>query len=126
MIGPKRLLEGDGTELERILLASGRAARPSSPAKWRTLVLFVLMGIGAVSRARAAAVLGAKARAWMVAQWLALGVGTAAVGWVAVQTRVHSPRPPVTEIASPGMPAASKSRVDPPWLNFAVLFTAAW
>jgi hypothetical protein len=118
MIGPKRLLEGDGTELERILLASGRAARPSSLAKWRTLVLFVLMGIGAMSRARAAAVLGAKARAWMVAQWLALGVGTAAVGWVAVQARVHSPRPPVSEIAStPGMPAASRSRVDPPWLE---------
>jgi hypothetical protein len=119
MIGPKRLLEGDGTELERTLLASGRAARPSSPGKWRTLVLFVLMGVGAMSKARAAAVLGAKARAWAIAQWLALGVGTAAVGWAAVQTRVHvSAHPLVSEVASiPGTPAASKSRALPPRLE---------
>jgi len=91
MIHPKRLLEGEGTEIERLLLASGRAARPSPHIKWRTGLLFFLVSIGTVSKAHAVALLGAKVRAWTVAQWLAVGVGTGAAGWVAVQARADVP-----------------------------------
>jgi len=91
MIHPKRLLEGEGTEIERLLLASGRAARPSPHTKWRTGLLFFLVSIGTVSKAHAVALLGAKVRAWTVAQWLAVGVGTGAAGWVAVQARADVP-----------------------------------
>jgi hypothetical protein len=99
MIHPKRLLDGDGTEIERLLLASGRAARPSARAKWRTAILFFLMGIGTVSKAEAVALLGAKARAWTVAQVLALGVGTGAAGWVAVHAKIDVPPDPVVAVA---------------------------
>ncbi|HMI84790.1 MAG TPA: hypothetical protein VK550_11905 [Polyangiaceae bacterium] len=95
MIHPKRLLDGDGTEIERILLASGRAARPNARAKWRTGIVFFLMGLGTVSKAHAVALLGAKARAWTVAQWLAIGVGTGAAGWVAVHAQAEVPDPTV-------------------------------
>jgi len=100
MIHPKRLLDGEGTDLERLLLASGRAARPSARTKWRTGVVFFLMGIGTVSKAHAVALLGAKARAWTIAQWLALGVGTGAAGWVAVHARAEMPEP-VVAVADP-------------------------
>ena len=101
MIDPKRLLEGEGTEIERLLLASGRAARPSRRGKWRTGILFALVSIGTVSKAHAVALLGAKARAWTVAQWLALGVGTGAAGWVAVHAKADiPPDPPVAIVAA--------------------------
>jgi hypothetical protein len=101
MIHPKRLLEGDGTEIERLLLSSGRAARPSTRTKWRTGLLFFLVSIGTVSKAHAVALLGAKARAWAVAQWLAIGVGTGAAGWVAVHAKTDVPPPPVAAVVSP-------------------------
>jgi hypothetical protein len=101
MIHPKRLLEGDGTEIERLLLQSGRAARPNRRAKWRTGALFFLMGIGTVSKAQAVALLGAKARAWAVAHWLALGVGAGAVGWVAVHAKTDVAPAPVLALADP-------------------------
>jgi hypothetical protein len=117
MIHPKRLLEGDGTELERLLLASGRAARPNPRAKWRTGILVFFMGIGTISKAQAVALLGAKARAWTVAQWLALGVGTGAAGWVAVHAKADVPPDPVMAVADPPLrriPAAPISRDEPP------------
>lgn len=97
---PKRLLEGEGTEIERLLLASGRAARPNPRAKWRTGIVFFLMGIGTVSKAHAVALLGAKARAWTIAQWLALGVGTGTAGWVAVHAKADVPDP-IVAVADP-------------------------
>ena len=106
MIHPKRLLDGEGTEMERLLLASGRAARPSTRAKWRTGILFVLVSIGTVSKAHAVALLGAKARAWTVAQWLALGVGTGAAGWVAVQANVPPDPVAVVDPVARRVPAA--------------------
>ena len=106
MIHPKRLLEGEGTEMERLLLASGRAARPSPRAKWRTGILFVLVSIGTVSKAHAVALLGAKARAWTVAQWLALGVGTGAAGWVAVRANVPPDPVAVVDPVARRVPAA--------------------
>jgi hypothetical protein len=99
---PKRLLDGEGTEIERLLLASGRAARPSARAKWRTAILFFLVSLGTISKAHAVALLGAKARAWTVAQWLALGVGTGAAGWVAVHARAENPPQPPVAIVEPG------------------------
>ena len=101
MIHPKRLLEGDGTELERLLLKSGRAARPSRRTKWRTGALFFLLGIGTVSKAQAVALLGAKARAWTIAHWLALGVGASAAGWVAVHAKTDVAPVPVITAAAP-------------------------
>jgi hypothetical protein len=101
MIHPKRLLDGDGTEVERLLLSSGRAARPSPHAKWRTAILFFLVSIGTVSKAHAVALLGAKARAWAVAQWLAIGVGTGAAGWVAVHAKTDLPPPPAAAVVTP-------------------------
>jgi hypothetical protein len=111
---PKRLLDGEGTEIERLLLASGRAARPSAGPKWRTGIVFFLMGIGTVSKAHAVALLGAKARAWTIAQWLALGVGTGAAGWVAVHATTEVPDP-VVAVAAPAprrIPTAPSSRDD--------------
>jgi hypothetical protein len=117
MIQPKRLLEGDGTELERLLLASGRAARPNPRAKWRTGLAFFLIGIGTVSKAHAVALLGAKVRAWTVAQWLALGVGTGAAGWAVVHARAELPDPPVAvavaEASPRGVSHAPSSRNQP-------------
>jgi hypothetical protein len=104
MIHPKRLLDGDGTELERLLLASGRAARPNKRAKWRTGIVFFLMGIGTVSKAHAVALLGAKVRAWTIAQWLALGVGTGAAGWLAVQAKADMPEPVVAVAVTDARP----------------------
>jgi hypothetical protein len=85
---PKRLLDGGGTELERLLLASGRAERPSSRAKWRTALLFFLVNVGVVSRVKGAAFLGSGARAWTFAHWfaLSLGVGAAALGAAHLRT----------------------------------------
>jgi len=94
---PKRLLEGEGTELECLLLASGRAVRPNARAKWRTALLFFFMSLGTISKAHAVALLGAKARAWTVAQFLALGVGTGVAGWVAV----HATADPAMAVIDP-------------------------
>jgi len=101
MIHPKRLLDGDGTELERLLLSSGRAARPSGRAKWRTAIMFFLVGIGTVSKAHAVALLGAKVRAWTIAQWLAIGVGTGAAGWVAVHAPANVPQDAAIVVQDP-------------------------
>ena len=101
MIHPKRLLDGDGTELERLLLSSGRAARPSARAKWRTAIMFFLVGIGTVSKAHAVALLGAKVRAWTIAQWLAIGVGTGAAGWVAVHAPANVPQDAAIAVQAP-------------------------
>jgi hypothetical protein len=106
MIQPKRLLEGEGTELERILLASGRAARPNARAKWRTGIAFFLIGIGTVSKAHAVALLGAKLRAWTLAQWLAVSVTTGAAGWAVVHAKTDLPDPPVAT-ANPSPPRSS-------------------
>jgi hypothetical protein len=117
MIHPKRLLDGDGTEIERLLLSSGRAARPSTRAKWRTGLLFFLVSIGTVSKAHAVALLGAKARAWAVAQWLAIGVGTGAAGWVAVHAHADVAADPGVAVVSHAprrIPAAPSFRVEPP------------
>jgi len=117
MIHPKRLLEGDGTEIERLLLKSGRAARPSRRTKWRTGALFFLMGIGTISKAQAVAVLGAKVRAWTIAHWLALGVGAGAAGWVAVHAKTDVAPVPVITVADPidhRIPAAGSRDESPP------------
>jgi hypothetical protein len=114
MMNPKRLLDGEGTEIERLLLASGRAARPSTRAKWRTGLLFFLVSIGTISKAHAVALLGAKARAFTVAHWLALGVGTGAVGWVAVHARTDAPPDPEPTVIAlaPARKAAAPSSGD--------------
>jgi hypothetical protein len=116
MIHPKRLLEGEGTEIERLLLKSGRAARPSRRAKWRTGALFFLMGIGTVSKAQAVALLGAKARAWTLAHWLALGVGASAAGWVAVHAKTDVAPAAAIAVADPAghRPPTGRSRDESP------------
>jgi hypothetical protein len=117
MIQPKRLLDGEGTDVERILLASGRAARPSARAKWRTGILFALVGIGTVSKAHAVALLGAKIRALTVAQWLALGASTGAAGWVAVHAKAdvtHDPVIAMVDHAPRRVPAAPSVHVEAP------------
>jgi hypothetical protein len=117
MIHPKRLLEGDGTEIERLLLQSGRAARPNRRPKWRTGALFFLVGIGTFSKAQALALLGAKARAWTVAHWLALGVGASAAGWAAVHAQTDVVPVAVIAVADPvdhRSPAALARDESPP------------
>jgi hypothetical protein len=85
-------LEGGGSELEQLLLASGRAARPSRAARWNTEALVLLAGFGWASSAKAASSLGHKTYAATLARYLAMGAfGGAAVWGVA---HVAIPRSP--------------------------------
>jgi hypothetical protein len=89
MSEPKRLLEGGGSELERLLLASGHAARPSRATRWKTEALVLIAGLGFASTARAVGPLAQKTYAGALARYLAIGAfGGAAVWGVAhVATR---------------------------------------
>jgi hypothetical protein len=89
MSEPKRLLEGGGSELERLLLASGHAARPSRATRWKTEALVLIAGLGFASTARAVGPLAQKTHAGALARYLAMGAfGGAAVWGVAhVATR---------------------------------------
>jgi hypothetical protein len=91
MSAPKRLLDGDGTELEKLLVASGRAARPKATARWKTEALFLLASFGLVANAKAALPLGAKAYAWALTRYLALGLGAGVTGWSVAHVLSNGP-----------------------------------
>ena len=114
MTDPKRILDGGGTDLEQILLASGRAARPKATARWKTEVLFLLAGLGVVAKVKAA-LPGSKLSARVVMRYLAYGLGTSATAWGAAHVLANRPSdPPAVEVAHVARPPASPRPVESP------------
>ena len=116
MTDPKRLLDGGGTDLEQILLASGRAARPKITARWKTEALVFLAGLGLLGKAKAAAVPSSKAYAWAVTRYLAYGLGTAATAWGASHVLANRPSdaPAPVEVAHATRPIPPRLVESPP------------
>ncbi|MET0594438.1 MAG: hypothetical protein ABW133_17180 [Polyangiaceae bacterium] len=116
MSEPRRFLDGDGTELEQLLLASGRAARPSRAARWKTEALVLLAGLGFASRVKAGTSMAPKATTWALAKYVAIGLG----GGAAVFGATHIVAPArgtsdVVNVASPTSPAPrATDEVQPP------------
>ena len=81
---PRRLLEGGGSEFERMLLAAGRRERPSRTARWRNAWMLSLAGVGIVSRAGLAEATSVTGKAWVVGKWLAIGAVASTGTWGAV------------------------------------------
>lgn len=78
MSDPRRLLDGEGTELEQLLLASGRAARPRRGARWKTEALVLLAGLGFASKVQAGTSMAPKAATLGLAKYVAIVVGGSA------------------------------------------------
>jgi hypothetical protein len=116
MTDPKRLLDGGGTDLEQLLLASGRAARPKATARWKTeAALFFLAVVGVVGKAKSA-VPGSKLYAWSIVRYAAYGLGAGATAWSAAQVLAHRPSDPpaAVEVAHVRPLPAPTRPVDPP------------
>jgi hypothetical protein len=115
MNDPKRLVEEEGTDLERLLLDAARTERPKS-----SLVPRMLAGLGlGVGLTQTAAPLAAAAKAG-VSVWISVGIIAAAgAGYVGVRSFAikEAPRPPVaaplvtTREASPAGDAVLRDEI---------------
>lgn len=120
MSGPKRLFE-EGTNLERLLIASGRSVHPNRMAKARVGFLLFLSGMGIAPAALSA--VRSSARVWLVTKWLAVGIGAGTVAFSATRA-THHDKTSQAVIAAPDVePARSPSPGDKP--SNAELATAA-
>lgn len=87
MNDPRRFLDGGGSELERLLLASGRSVGPGRMAKARTGVVLWLVGMGFAPSLFAT--IRTTMRPWLFARWVAVGLGTGAAAWGTVRVASH-------------------------------------
>lgn len=104
---PKRLLDGAGSELERLLLASALSARPKPWARVRAAVLFLFAALGAMTFVKAALATVAKVPAGVL-RWTGIGVSTSALVITGVKVIDRAAAPAPAEVSAP---AASPVRV---------------
>jgi hypothetical protein len=117
---PRRLLGGDGTEFERLLLGAGKNERMPADLKLRMQEgLGLSGGSGAASAGGAAAAAGGKASfiLWLSVGILAVGFGGGVLGGRLfarpVPAAPPAPRPEVTAPAAPSAPAVAAPALGP-------------
>ncbi len=109
MTDPKRLLEEDGNELERLLLSAALQARPKPWVRWRAALLFFLATLGTSASAKASVGSFVKLHAGVL-RWTLVGLGGGAAALAGAQLLKHQ---------DPALPAqtASARRPEAPALN---------